>query len=417
MAKSKKQLSKKEGVKKKKTGQLKTKRTSIKKTPNRSVPQLPEVAPELKSHIISRSSIRHDHSYWRALAWLSASLLGVLIVTGSIIWLIQLKNPPQKPVAAPLVQTSLNNKYLAPLTGLPSSPETLNRRPWAVVVENFVTVRPQAGLSSADIVFESPTEGGITRLVAIYQSQLPKTVGPIRSARSYFNDWIRPFSPFYSHSGGSNRALQQLKAGYGGIVDINEFFHGIAYTRQPNLQAPHNLFTTPEKFFSYLDKNKFNLISEVPKINFTNSLPLAPKISVITLPYVPQEYEVTYEYQTLTGTYQRIVNGTTQLDANNNQILMVKNVVVMFTDINPIPNDPLLRVELRTIGTGEVKIYTGGAVYVGLWKKNSPDSMIQFVDNAGNPLPLQPGNTWISVMDTSASSKLPSSASQLSLPL
>lgn len=389
----------------------------IKKTITKpTLPKLSEVAPELKNYIVNSPKPKNDYSYWQALAWAGLGLIGILIATGSAIWLIDLKNPKPKTIKAQPLVTTPQLTDIAPLTGLLTTPDTLSRRPWAVVVENFFTVRPQAGLVSADIVFESPTEGGITRLVAIYQSQLPALVGPIRSARSYFNDWIRPFSPFYSHSGGSDRALQQLRSGYGNIIDINEFFHGAAYSRQSGLSAPHNLFTTPDKFLGYLENNNYETSINPPQLSFTSALPDAPEITSITLPYAPQEYEVTYEYQALTNNYQRLVDGTTQLDATNNKILTVKNVVVLLTDIDPIPGDPLLRVELRTLGRGEARVYTGGRVYSGTWRKNSPDSLIELVDSTGIPLPLQPGNTWFSVLDSSSLVNLPEPAS-INIPL
>lgn len=380
-----------------------SKRRAVKKSPKKtSVPKLSVVAPELKDHIISPPPAQPtDHYYWNTLAWFGVSMLGILITVGLIIWTISLKNPPQKPLAIkPAVERSLFNA-VAPLTGLPTMQENTIRRPWAVVVENFFTVRPQAGLSSADIVFESPTEGGITRLVAIYQSQLPANVGPIRSARSYFNDWLRPFAPFFSHSGGSDKALRQLKNGYGGIIDLNEFFHGTAYSRSSSFLPPHNLFTSSEKFYSYLEQNNYELNESVPLLTFTNSLPPAEVVNKITVPYLPQEYEVTYEFQAISNDYQRLVAGTTQLDASTNKVLTVKNVVVLFTDITPIPNDPLLRVELKTIGSGEARVYTGGQMYSGIWEKSTPDSMITLTNNSGQLLPLQPGNTWISVIDSS----------------
>jgi len=386
-----------------------TKKPVRKKSTSILIPKLPDVAPELKEHIVSPVHAVTSDSYWFYLAWFGVTMLGILIATGSATWLAALKKQTARLVNQPTIiaPAQVEATVTAPLTGLPATKETISRRPWAVVVENFVTVRPQAGLGAADIVFESPTEGGITRLLAVYQSQLPKLVGPIRSARSYFNDWIRPLSPFYSHSGGSDRALQQLRLGYGGIIDINEFFHGAAYARESRFQAPHNLFTTPERFFSYLQNNNYNLTSEVPSLNFVTNLPPGLAAKQVTIPYSPEAYAVTYEYQPGPGNYQRLVNGTTQLDAATNQVITVKNVVVMFTDITPIPYDPLLRVELRTLGSGEARIYTGGQVYAGFWRKATSDSLLEFIDSQGRPLPLQPGNTWVTVTDAALATAMP----------
>ncbi|MDP3986168.1 MAG: DUF3048 domain-containing protein [Candidatus Veblenbacteria bacterium] len=398
MAKEKKTVS----TKRTKGASAKTRLPASKQTTASRVPILSRVAPELKGQIVNRHAGTDTASrWWPGLAWFGMTMLGILVASGSAIWLSSLQQSRYQVKAALPLTTPPTLTARAPLTGLPVTAEAAARRPWVVVVENFVTVRPQSGLSAADIVFESPTEGGITRLLTIYQSQLPTTVGPVRSARSYFNDWARPFAPLYSHSGGSDRALQQLRTGYGGITDVNEFANGAAYERNTSLTPPHNLFTTPERFFSYAREHEFELESLTPNLTFATTLPAAPSTNSITLPYLPQEYEVQYLYQPTLGTYQRLVDGTTQLDATTNQVLAVKNVVVVFTDIDPIPGDPLLRVNLRTLGQGEARLYTGGKVYQGTWRKTTLDSMLEFVDANGQTLPLQPGNTWIAILDSS----------------
>jgi hypothetical protein len=290
---------------------------------------------------------------------------------------------------------------LAPLTGLPATPLEAGRRPWAVVVENFPSVRPQSGLSSADLVFESPTEGGITRFLAIFQSQLPvDNLGPIRSARPYFNDWASTFGAFYSHSGGTAEALQQLKGGYGNLQDVNEFFNEHAYQRDLAKKAPHNLFTTPERFWSYAQNKNWPLTATAaPWFSFNKQLSTSSPATDITLPYYPADYSVNYIYQPLSGYYQRTLNGLVQTEAATQKPLAVKNALVLLTDITPIPNDPLLKVNLRTTGSGKLILFSQGQQYEGRWQKTTAHSPLKFTTPQGTALNLAPGNIWVSVMD------------------
>ncbi len=296
------------------------------------------------------------------------------------------------------VGTNSELNAIAPLTGQLVSTETATRRPWAVVVENFPAVRPQAGLSSADVVFEAPTEGGITRFLAIFQSALPIRVGPIRSARPYFNDWTRTFMAFYSHSGGTSEALTQLKKGYGNLQDVNEFFNEYAYERDHTKLPPHNLFTGVERFWNYVTNRGWTINQPTPSFKFSNVISLAPA-TTITIPYTPKEYQVTWNYLPITSTYERYLNKIIQTDANTGEPLKYHNVIVLLTDITPILNDPLLRINIRTLGTGKAILFSRGFKYTGRWIKLHLDSPLSFVNDNNESLPLEIGQTWISVLE------------------
>ena len=300
----------------------------------------------------------------------------------------------------PAVEPS-NLTATAPLTGLPATPEDAARRAWAVAVENFPSVRPQFGLASADIVFESPTEGGITRFLAIFQSRLPwGKLGPVRSARPYFNNWARIFNAFYSHSGGTAEALDDLRVNSSHLQDVNEFFNEQAYQRDESKKAPHNLFTTAERFWNYVKQKNWPTTSQVPNLNFSSALPTSSQATIITLPYYPSEYEVNYNYRGNEGVYERSEAGEVQQDASTNQPIWVTNVIVWLTDITPILNDPLLKVDVRTAGKGKLLLFAGGQRYEGQWRLNPTDNTFKLTTPQGTSLKLKPGNIWISVMDS-----------------
>ncbi len=91
----------------------------------------------------------------------------------------------------------------APLTGLKTEQKLAKRRPIAVAVNNHPKARPQSGLSKADVVIEALAEGRITRFLAIFQSEMPETVGPVRSAREYFVTLSGGFNSIFVHHGWS----------------------------------------------------------------------------------------------------------------------------------------------------------------------------------------------------------------------
>ena len=101
--------------------------------------------------------------------------------------------------------------------------------PMAVTIENNEKARPQSGLDQANLVIEAPVEGGITRFLAIFaDNQEVKSIGPIRSARSYFLDWAQEFDALYSHVGGSPEALKTIKNNYQ-IYNLNQYFQSKYY--------------------------------------------------------------------------------------------------------------------------------------------------------------------------------------------
>lgn len=379
-----------------KTRKISSKKRTTKKSNTPAVSFMPP-----KSTALTNKKSTSNYNYWIWLAWIGAVIVIILTVGTSAV--LFYTKPIHKIVFIPEqnIPSTKNLTIAAPLTGQQVAPEIATRRPWAVVIGNLPAARPQTGLSSADVVIEAPAEAGITRYLAIYQSQLPEKVGGIRSARPYFNDWASAFGALYSHSGGSAEALAQLKNGYGNLQDVNEFFNQYAYERDSAKKTPHNLFTTAERFWNYITaKNWIGAITH-PYLIFASNLPTSTPATTITIPYDPAEYKVRYDWRPNEKIYLRAVGGNTQLEASTKEPLKIKNVIVMLTDITPIPKDPDLKVNITTIGSGKVILFSNGQQYLGYWSKPTLTSQLSFTDAQGNPLPLLPGNTWISVIDSS----------------
>ena len=119
---------------------------------------------------------------------------------------------PEDPITKEPAEEPEPILYEAPFTGVMSEEESLSR-PVAVMINNHPLARPQSGLSQADIVYEFITEGNVTRLLAIFQSELPEQIGPVRSARDYFIHMAKGLDAFYVAHGYSPDALAAVKFG------------------------------------------------------------------------------------------------------------------------------------------------------------------------------------------------------------
>src|SRR4030042_3348627 len=114
-----------------------------------------------------------------------------------------------------------------------------NLYPVAIMIENAADSWPQTGLDKANLVIEAITEATIPRFVAIYaNNEEIKKIGPVRSARPYYLDWINPFAPLYMHVGGSPEALSLIKNGDYKLIIFDQFFNWEYYWRDKWRYAP-----------------------------------------------------------------------------------------------------------------------------------------------------------------------------------
>ncbi len=101
------------------------------------------------------------------------------------------------PLIQPIVSPAVTPQAINPLTGLiVSDPSKLERRPIAIKISNYPrSVRPQSGLSLADIVYEYYLEQNVTRFMAIFYGNDADKVGPVRSGR-FFDEYLSYVSGF-----------------------------------------------------------------------------------------------------------------------------------------------------------------------------------------------------------------------------
>lgn len=295
-------------------------------------------------------------------------------------------------------------EYYNPLTGLAGiSKDKLDDRPVAIMINNISTAQPvQTGIAKADIVYETEVEGGITRLLAVYQdvSKVSK-IGSIRSARYPYVDLALGHNAIYLHHGSDPTYCgPHLKD----IDDINIDENNYATRIKNGLSSEHTLYTYGEKLWSGMVKdgiktensNSNTWVSfadaETP-VSYTN---VANAVSVS----FSSSYKTTFKYDMAASSYVRYFNNTIRKDYNTGETFNFKNVFVLMTTIKDYP-DGYHRQVLLESGTG---YYCVNGTYTEIkWSKGNAKNGFKFINVDGTELKVNPGNSWVCIVDKTKS--------------
>lgn len=319
----------------------------------------------------------------------------------------EVQTPVETPVDTPPVKETA--AFTAPLTGMPLE-EASNRRPLSVMINNAPAARPQSGLSQADIVYEVLAEGGITRLIGIFQSQTNiEKIGPIRSIRPYLINIGESYGGVLVHAGGSPEAYSIIKKQ--GKHDLDEIGNAGAYFwREKDRKAPHNLYSNDEKLREGADKHNFSDEVKIPEYTFlkeeaaeagsnseTSFVPAGEDAAKVDIKFLLENYRVGYTYDEQSKLYQRSINGEPHIDLNNNAVLTAANVIVLGANHKVL--DDVGRLAVDVDSGGEAMLFQQGKVIKGQWVRSDGD-VIRFVKD-GKEVPLVPGTTYFNIVPNS----------------
>lgn len=280
------------------------------------------------------------------------------------------------------------------LTGRQVAPEVNQRQVTAVMIENSPDARPQSGLLDAGVVFEAIAEGGVTRFVALYQDTAPDYIGPIRSARPYYAEWILGFDASYAHVGGSPDALALIKAQ--GVKDLDQFSNAGSYDRVKNRFAPHNVYTSIARL-DELEKSKGYSTSNFTGFERKEDAPLpAPVHNKIDARLSGFNYNPHWDYDKTANNYARSMTGKPHTDERTGAQLRADVVVVMVVPKGIMADG--YHTTYQVVGNGKVFIYQDGNLSEGIWEKKDDKSQITFKDSNGQPIRLNSGITWLTAV-------------------
>ena len=320
--------------------------------------------------------------------------IGILIFAG-LTYAVATQLKTEFKEAPDIKITKRNVKYYSPLTGVKVKNEAATTQlVTAIMIENSPDARPHSGLKQAGVVYEAIAEGGITRYVALYQQDKPKLVGPVRSLRPYYLDWITPYNPSIAHVGGSAKALKAVRNSK--YRDIDQFFNPDTYWRASDRYAPHNVYTS----FSRLDK--LNKQKGFKTSNFKSFDRVDPKpakkpdATNIKIDFSSPEFNTKYIYNKNKNNYTRYVGGEVHKDREKGPI--TPTVVVAIEVSEQTFNEDGPRERITTTGSGKATILQNGTVIEAKWRKIAVDKPLELIDKAGKPIALVRGQTWIAAI-------------------
>jgi hypothetical protein len=304
--------------------------------------------------------------------------------------------PPSSTSAAPTSST------VDPLTGLPPTSAAAAKRPaLAVKVDNVAGAWPQAGLNLADIVWDLPVEGGLTRLLAIFHSRDVPLVGPIRSARPVDSDILPLFGhTYFAFSGGTPSDLNPITDHSGATPMWWDVTPSLFVTRNDH-RVPHQVFATSATLYAGGQARKPS--STPPPAVFSYSA--SPISGSGPATSVTATYPSASALWTWDGSkYLRTQNGNRDIMMDGGQVSS-SNVVVMSVAVQstgardshgsvvPLP---------KVIGTGTVWVFRNGTVVKGVWSRPKLGSPLKLLTSSGEVIPLAPGRTWVEVLPNSS---------------
>lgn len=302
----------------------------------------------------------------------------VALATAAVFALLAKEEKPAEP-----------ERFYSQLTGEEVSKELSKRPILGVMIENSEEARPQTGLDSAGIVFEAVTEGGITRFLALYQDEMPKEVGPVRSVRPHFVSWLVGFDSSVAHVGGSAEALQLVEKL--NAKTLTQFTYSEPYRRIADRIAPHNVYASTEKLRDLQEelKHKKAEFSEIPRSS--ESPAQTPAATKIVIDFSSPAFAVEFRYDKKTNSYKRFLAGEPHIDAATNKQITVKNLIVIKVNGNDSNT-------IKAVGKGEALIFKDGNVIKARWQKTSHSERIKLLDSTHNEIALNRGDSWIAAL-------------------
>lgn len=304
-----------------------------------------------------------------------------------------------------------------PLTGLPvDDPTLLQRRPLAIKVGNSPDyVRPQSGLTLADVVYEYYIEWGDTRFIAVFYSNNAERVGPVRSGR-YFDEHIaRMYHSFLMFKGADPRELNYLNA-----TDISEFLVTVGIGNCPpyfigpyKRDSYNNVFFNMNKWAACVEKKGFD--NTPPTISggfFSEEVPQSPLAvnriynfySVYNYSYwqYDPDNKVYVRYQETKDlvSFRKVEVYEPLFDDYTREPVTTENVVVLFvpyifTNQNQA-EDEVYNPSL--IDYGNAYVFRDGIAIPARWNRTAVDQPILLTQLDGTPIYLRPGQTFYQVM-------------------
>lgn len=285
--------------------------------------------------------------------------------------------------------------YQFPLTGIGTEQKS-DSRAVAVVVNNHPKARPQSGLDQADLVYEVLAEGGVTRFVAIFQSEHPESIGPVRSAREYFIELASGYDSFFIAHGYSPEAKEMLDRGE--IDNINGMqYDGSLFKRASFRKAPHNSYISFENILKGAEKNGYEM-AKAPAAGLFLSEDETKQLEGVEagdvmVSYGSPAFDSIYQFDAEKGSYHRLADQEEMVDYDSKKPVLIDNLIVVQMDHRIIDSSGRREIDMQSGGKGY--LFQKGKVNEIEWK-NEAGRIVPYRD--GEKAGFVPGKTWVSIV-------------------
>lgn len=314
-------------------------------------------------------------------------------------------NPVVEESAAP-VPTEDPHKGMvrSQITGKWVKESTAKKRCYAIMINNIeYAFKHQMGTSKADIIYEALAEGGITRMMALYEDVKDvKRIGSVRSARHYYTQFANEWDAIYCHFGHTKYAVSKMeKLGTNNLSGLSAI-GGVVYSRDRSIAAPHNVFTDgkrmkkgAKKLGYSLKRNKSAMAKHFTFYEKDTDLSEGKKATSITIPFSTYS-TCKMKYDAKKKVYKKFEYGQKHMDHYYKKQLAFKNVIVQLVKEKNIDHNGYQTMSLSH-NKGEGYYYTNGKKIKITWARREDSNKMEYYDEAGNLLAINPGKTYIAV--------------------
>jgi hypothetical protein len=282
-----------------------------------------------------------------------------------------------------------------PLDGDLVDPPTLKHRTVAVMIDNYPTdARPQSGLHDAEIVYEVEAEGGVTRYLALYLSRTPAKIGPVRSARTYFVQLVRPYDALYAHAGENDDVWEPLKLlRADGFADMEEIVGTPeAFWRDSTREMPHNLYTSVAKLRAAAPNHGWP-DSERARSEFTFDYVRPSVVPAATFTFW-NHYHI--DYRRSGPGFERSISGVVQHDRDDSRPYQIADIIAIWIPAQVL--DDLGDLAMSVYGNFPAFVVRPDGTQAARWIATGPDVPPRLVDDMDKPIALARGQIYIEVL-------------------
>lgn len=324
--------------------------------------------------------------------------------------------PEPAPTEVPTPTPDLyEGKKQSMLTGEWIPEDAVEKRPFAVMLNNIKAANPQSGIGQADILYEALTEAGITRFLALFSkigedTPAAERLGSVRSARHYFVSIADEYDAIFVHYGETTYATKKMKAL--GIDHITGMYGvGVSsFYRDNTIKAPHNAFASLAGIRKAVEKAKFRTeYEEGYEAHFSFNKEFTVPQDGTGAVYVTVDFsdymKPYFVYDEALGKYRRYQFGSEHIDYNLNEQLLFDNLIIWLVDQSNIDKNGYQTMAIEEAeGTGYY--ITAGKLQPITWKKSEKARFMRFYSADGQALVLNPGKTYVAVFPQRREAKL-----------